>query len=100
VKSGDEVIGLYRALMFAGADTIVASLWEVDDASTAFLMTRFYTHLKTHDAPTALHMAQRDTAQKWPEPFHWAGFAVIGLERPFGQAVAVSRSPAASVPVR
>jgi CHAT domain-containing protein len=100
VKSGDEVIGLYRALMFAGADTIVASLWEVDDASTAFLMTRFYTHLKTHDAPTALHMAQRDTAQKWPEPFHWAGFAVIGLERPFGQAVAVSPSPAASTPVR
>ncbi|WP_124538238.1 CHAT domain-containing protein [Piscinibacter terrae] len=98
VKSGDEVIGLYRALMFAGADTIVASLWEVDDASTSFLMTRFYTHLKTHDAPTALHMAQRDTAQKWPEPFHWAGFAVIGLERPFGQEVAVSPSPSASAP--
>jgi CHAT domain-containing protein len=92
VKSGDEVIGLYRALMFAGADTIVASLWEVDDASTAFLMTRFYTHLKTHDAPTALHMAQRDTAQKWAEPFHWAGFAVIGLERPFGRATATTIS--------
>ncbi|MBL8341680.1 MAG: CHAT domain-containing protein [Rubrivivax sp.] len=41
VRSGDEVIDLYRALLFAGAHTGVASRWEVDDESTALLMTRF-----------------------------------------------------------
>jgi CHAT domain-containing protein len=82
VRSGDEVIGLYRALMFAGARTIVASLWEVDDASTAFLMTRLYVHLRSLPAPEALRQAQAETAQRWPAPFFWAGFAVIGLDRP------------------
>ena len=83
VGSGDEVIGLYRGLMFAGADTLVVSLWDVDDASTSFLMTRFYAHLKTHTAPQALQLAQRDTAARWPEPYHWAGFTLIGLDDPF-----------------
>ena len=82
VRSGDEVIGLYRALMFAGARTIVASLWEVDDASTAFLMVRFYEHLRSMPAPEALRRAQTDTAVRWPAPYFWAGFSVIGMDRP------------------
>jgi len=100
VKSGDEVIGLYRALLFAGADTVVASLWEVDDASTSFLMTRFYAHLKTHTAPESLHLAQRDTAAQWPDPYHWAGFSVIGLERPFDPTPGLSPPPSTEAPVR
>jgi tetratricopeptide (TPR) repeat protein len=98
VRSGDEVIGLYRAWMSAGADTIVASLWEVDDESTAFLMGRFYEHLKNSAAPQALQRAQTDTAARWPEPYHWAGFAVIGLDRPFGASF--SPAPSASAPAR
>jgi len=102
VRSGNEVIGLYRGLMFAGADTIVASLWEVDDESTAFLMARFYRHLRDLPAPQALHRAQRDTAARWQEPYHWAGFVVIGLDRPFGRAAdsAAVTPPSSATPAR
>ena len=42
---GEGVLGLQRAFHQAGCRTVVASLWKVDDAATAALMTRFYDHL-------------------------------------------------------
>ncbi len=41
-RPGDELIGLMRALIYAGTPSVVLSLWEVDDVSTELLMTRFY----------------------------------------------------------
>ncbi len=93
VKSGDEVIGLYRALMYAGADAIVASLWQVDDDSTAYLMTRFYGHLQAMPAAQALRQAQRDTAARWPDPYHWAGFSLIGVNPALGAPSGLPLSP-------
>src|SRR6185295_18995206 len=43
---GDDIVGLNRAFIFAGASTVIASLWTVDDQATGFLMHSFYTHLK------------------------------------------------------
>ena len=45
-SNGDDIVGLSRAFIYAGAPTVVASLWSVDDEATAALMQAFYTHLK------------------------------------------------------
>ncbi|QSJ15746.1 CHAT domain-containing protein [Nostoc sp. UHCC 0702] len=77
--SGDGVIGLSRSLISAGAESVLVSLWSVDDQSTAFLMTEFYQNLqKKLDKATALRMAILATKQKYESPVHWAAFTLIG----------------------
>jgi len=78
IASGDDVIGLTRGFLFAGASTVVASLWQVDDRATAELMTRFYEKLKSTDKREALRQAQFATRQKFPHPFFWAAFQLTG----------------------
>ena len=78
VVNGDDVIGLTRGFLYAGARTIVASLWEVDDAATAQLMESFYKNLGAHDKREALRLAQIETRNSHPDPWYWAGFNVIG----------------------
>ena len=58
LSSGDEFVGLTRAFIYAGTPSVVASLWKVDDASTAVLMSRFYKNLKTATKAEALRQAQ------------------------------------------
>jgi len=77
-KSGDELIGLQRALFFAGTRSIVSSLWEVSDRATRDLMTSFYSNLTSNHKSKALQQAQIETMKKYPEPFYWAAFDLIG----------------------
>jgi CHAT domain-containing protein len=58
VSSGDDLVGLTRAFIYAGTPSVVASLWKVDDASTAHLMSSFYRNLKTKSKVEALRQAQ------------------------------------------
>jgi CHAT domain-containing protein len=60
VAAGEGVFGLQRAFHIAGGKNVVASLWKVDDAATAALMVRFYSHLFTDRLPPieALRRAQ------------------------------------------
>lgn len=82
IRGGDEVIGLARGFMGAGAANLVVSLWNVHDASAAQLMDSFYRHL-TH-APdgarpaAALAAAQREAVMAGRHPYYWAPFAAIG----------------------
>jgi len=74
--AGEGVLGLSRAFLCAGADTVVCTLWPVADQSTATLMTRFYDDLQLGaSVPTALANAQRallaNDATKLP--YYWAG---------------------------
>ena len=78
IASGDDVIGLTRGFLYAGARTIVASLWEVDDAATAELMEAFYRNLGNGDKREALRLAQIETRERYPEPWYWAAFNVLG----------------------
>jgi CHAT domain-containing protein len=78
VANGDDVIGLTRGFLYAGARSIVASLWEVDDAATAHLMESFYGNLGSHDKREALRLAQIETRQQYPEPWFWAAFSILG----------------------
>jgi len=58
LSTGDELVGLTRAFIYAGTPSVVASLWSVDDSSTAQLMASFYRNLKTMSKAEALRQAQ------------------------------------------
>jgi tetratricopeptide (TPR) repeat protein len=77
--SGDEMVGLVRAFLVAGAARVLASLWPVDDAVTALFMTSFYGALRRGQAPAAaLRLAQNDVMCQHPHPFYWAAFVLHG----------------------
>jgi CHAT domain-containing protein/Tfp pilus assembly protein PilF len=61
LSTGDELIGLSRAFIYAGTPAIIVSLWPVEDASTALLMTRLYQYYSAgYRLQEALTLAQRD----------------------------------------
>jgi tetratricopeptide (TPR) repeat protein len=79
VIGGDEILGLTRAFLGAGAATLVASLWLVQDDTTARLMGSWYEHL--HEGvgrAAALRAAQLELREKYPHPYYWAPFVLIG----------------------
>ncbi|HHN74071.1 MAG TPA: CHAT domain-containing protein [Acidobacteria bacterium] len=79
VHSGDELVGLVRGFLLAGARAVVASLWEVNDASACSIMTDFYQRLSEGlSVEQALVCAQRSARQRDPNPLRWAPFVVIG----------------------
>jgi CHAT domain-containing protein len=85
VKSGEGVFGLRRAFLFAGARTLVTSLFEVPDLETRDLMKRFYGGLQAGQGKlAALHaaqsemLAQRRRAHGAAHPFFWASFVLVG----------------------
>ena len=80
VPPGDDWVGLVNAFLFAGAANVLGTLWPVQDASTARLMSRFYEELGTgRSEADALALAQRaalrDPASS--HPFYWAGFTLV-----------------------
>lgn len=77
--TGDGVIGLSRALLTAGASSVVVSLWKVPDASTALLMTEFYQSLQQQpNKAQALRQAMLATLKVYPDPKDWAAFTLMG----------------------
>lgn len=79
LSQGDEIEGLTRAFLYAGTPAVISSLWKVESESTAFLMERFYTHLrKGQGRAEALRNAQAETRRRFPHPYHWAAFVLTG----------------------
>jgi CHAT domain-containing protein len=79
VAPGDEALGLVRAVLLAGAGSVVASQWAVDDSATADLIHHFYLNLHAGDRPSvALQRAQSDAAQRGLHPYFWGAFALHG----------------------
>ncbi len=77
--SGDEWLGLVRAFFYAGARAVVASLWNVDDASTTELMKLFYQNLEKRESiAEALRRAQLTLYRKGFSAYHWAPFVAHG----------------------
>ena len=79
---GEGLVGLTRGFMYAGAQRVVASLWQVDDLATAQLMKSFYRGmLKERLRPAqALRLAQLEMLkqQRWSSPYFWAPFVIQG----------------------
>ncbi len=83
VKRGEGVYGLRRALLVAGAETVVTSLWKVNDDATRQLMERYYRHLLAgHGRTRALLEAMRELRRKLPHPHYWAAFTALGSDAP------------------
>jgi CHAT domain-containing protein/Tfp pilus assembly protein PilF len=83
--SGEGILGVSRAFLYAGASSVVVSLWQVSDASTADLMIRFYRHLgESGDKAEALRLSKLELIRqgRYDQPYYWAPFILIG--RPGG----------------
>lgn len=77
---GEGIVGLTRGFMYAGTNRVVTSLWNVDDAQTAQLMSTFYQKmLQGRQTPSlALRSAQLQQWQRNPDPRFWAAFTMQG----------------------
>ena len=74
----DGVYGLQRAFKMAGVETIVMSLWKVQDDATSLLMTQFYAYLTNgNEKHQALWKAMMDVKEKYKDPYYWAGFVML-----------------------
>ena len=81
--TGEGVVGLSRAFLYAGSRAAVVSLWPVDDASTAVFMGRFYEHVKGGLPPArALARAKQElrASPAHAHPFYWAPFVFFGAD--------------------
>ena len=81
VPPGDDWVGLVQAFLHAGARSVVASLWPVEDRATSELMERFHQQLASDAGPVAaLANAQRSLIRnpRTAAPRYWAGFIASG----------------------
>lgn len=75
---GEELVGLMRAVLGAGARTLVASLWPADDTTTHRVVDGFYARLRELGPAAALRETQLAQLSQTPHPYYWAPFVVIG----------------------
>lgn len=79
VIEGDELLGLTRGLLYAGAQSLLVSLWDVDDRSTSDFMRDFYRQMKESPRKAdALREAMIRLSDRYPHPYNWAPFKLIG----------------------
>ncbi|MCB0111250.1 MAG: CHAT domain-containing protein, partial [Caldilineaceae bacterium] len=81
LSRGDEIVGLTRAFLYAGAPAIVTTLWQIDDEATTEFMQTFYEQLHDGEPPTAaLQAAQLAilAEEEWRSPYYWAAFTLQG----------------------
>ena len=82
IRGADEVVGLARGFIGAGAQSLVVSLWNVHDASTAKFMDRFYGGLVSGSTggqlAAALRAAQIAAITEEQHPYYWAPFTAVG----------------------
>jgi CHAT domain-containing protein len=91
LRTGEGLIGLARAFMYAGSSSVLVSLWKVEDQSTSLLMELFYRGLKQGLSKaealrqakievinTNLYLKSIDMKQSLAAPFYWAPFVIFG----------------------
>ena len=85
VNRGEGIMSLARGFSYAGAQSIVTTLWSIQDKQTAEIMAHFYRNLKTGmTKDAALRKTKLDWIEKgrYPEPYYWAAFIPIGNMKP------------------
>ena len=91
ISSGEGIIGLTRALIYAGAKNITVSLWKVSDTSTMKLMVDYYNNFLPYDVPQGLHESLSyayalkaakvkliEEGGAFAHPYYWSPFVLIG----------------------
>ncbi len=80
-SGGDEIVGLTRAILYAGSPGVISTLWNISDEATPPLIEKFYDHLLAGlPAADALQKAQTELLQsaKYKDPKFWAAFSLTG----------------------
>lgn len=79
---GEGVLGLTRGFLYAGAERVMFSLWNVNDESTSIFMSKFYTSMKKEKLTPSASLRQAQIAmwkdKKWNVPYYWAAFQLQG----------------------
>ena len=100
LSTGDDLVGLTRAFVFAGTTSVIASLWNVDDEATEALMVSFYRHWLQEGMGKgqALQAAQADVRleSRWRSPYYWAPFVLSGDAGQVSQESAVTKTSIAT----
>jgi CHAT domain-containing protein len=79
IAAGDELLGLIRGALYAGARSLLLTLWDVNDRSTAQFMTSFYARLlQSANKAEALAEAAKEVRERYPHPYYWAPFVLVG----------------------
>ena len=89
-QPGDDLFGLQRAFLHAGARSVLSGLWDVYDGTAPDLIRQFHEQVATGKSPPhALAESQRkflkklrasETAEPWLHPYFWSVFCVAGAE--------------------
>jgi CHAT domain-containing protein/tetratricopeptide (TPR) repeat protein len=84
LEKGEGILGLPRMFFYAGAKSVISTLWPIQDRSTALFMDKFYGFLvKGHGRAEALRLAKLDMlSSKYRHPFYWAAFVLNGDSGP------------------
>ena len=91
IYAGDEIAGLARGFLSAGAASLIVSLWAVNDPATARLMTVFYQRLQEGlPPPAALRAAALETKRAHPHPYYWSAFLLISRNHNLNLALSSS----------
>jgi CHAT domain-containing protein len=88
VRNGEDVYGLRRALVLAGAESQGMSLWQVDDDATRALMMAYYQRIQTGEGRAVALQQVQLTMLASPQqghPFYWAAFLLSGAETPLSR---------------
>ncbi|MCK4758680.1 MAG: CHAT domain-containing protein, partial [Candidatus Aminicenantes bacterium] len=80
LEKGEGVMGLVKAFLNSGSKSVIASLWNINDKSTAQFMKYFYQNIiEGKSKAEALMLAKIETINsKFSHPFHWAAFILVG----------------------
>jgi CHAT domain-containing protein len=82
IAEGEGLIGLTRGFLYAGAQNLLVSLWQINDAATAQLMVAFYRNLldgrSQAEALRVAKLAMRQSRAELAPPYYWAPFVLIG----------------------
>jgi CHAT domain-containing protein len=79
IQTGEGVYGLQRAFRAAGAQSVLMSLWKVDDQATQQLMTGFYSAwLNSGKKQAAFREAQLKLRKQFSHPYYWGAFVMMG----------------------
>ena len=78
--NGNEILGMVRALIYAGAGTLTLSYWKVDSAATALWMQSFYEAAQSQPLTEAARVAliRMKSRPEYSHPYYWAAFMIIG----------------------
>lgn len=82
IRPGDDLVGLTRSILFAGASSLLMTLWSVNSEKTYDWMLLFYKNLPQNDNPArkidAVRNATLALREENKDPYYWAPFVLIG----------------------